>query len=71
MSTRESVSSIQSTGTSWMRQAVIAQHEQLGVEEPAGVLGERQQRCAVAPDRLNPHCASVNSAPSEVRSSTL
>ena len=52
MSTRESGSSTQSTGTSWMRRPrALGEHEQLGVEEPAVVADVGEQ----APGRGRRH----------------
>ena len=59
-------SSTQSTGTSWMRRpAAFGEHQQLGVEEPSGVLDVGQQLWATsALMALNPHWASLNRAAS-------
>ena len=75
MSTRLSGSSTQSTGTSWMRRpGALGEHQQLGVEEPAAVLDQRQQRLRPRSARiaLKPHWASEKRAPQRsVRRSRL
>ena len=65
MSTRESGSSTQSTGTSWMRRpARSATSSSSGIKEPFVVADQRQQLCGpVGPDGLKPHWASVKLAP--------
>ena len=50
----------------------LGDHQQLGVEEPPGVLHQRQQPLGdVAPDALKPHCASENPTARVPRSRAL
>ena len=73
MSTRESVSSIQSTGTSWMRRPARSPSTSSSVSknQPVSSVSGSSARAWSRRIALKPHCASVNSAPSEARSSRL
>ena len=73
MSTRESASSIQSTGTSWIRSPARSASTSSSVSKNHDVSATRgsSSRAASARIALNPHCASENPTPSVVRSSRL
>ncbi len=73
MSTRESASSIQSTGTSWMRSPARSASTSNSVSKnhPVSSVSGSSARAWSRRMALNPHWASLNSAPSEARSSRL
>jgi hypothetical protein len=73
MSTRESVSSVQSTGTSWMRSPARSARISSSVSKNQPLSATRGSSCRAWQARiaLNPHWASVNRALSVTRSSRL
>ena len=71
--TRESGSSIQSTGTSWMRSPARSASTSSSVSknQPVSVVSGSSARATSARIALNPHCASENRVPSVACSSRL
>ena len=73
MLTRESASSIQSTGTSWMRSPARSASTSSSVSKNQPLSSTSGSNCLAWSARiaLNPHCASEKSAPSVVLKSRL
>ncbi len=71
--TRESVSSIQSTGTSWMRSPARSARTSSSVSknQPASAVSGSNTRAVSARMALKPHCASENLVPSVACSNRL
>ena len=71
--TRESGSSIQSTGTSWIRSPARSASTSSSVSknQPVSVVSGSRTRAASARMALNPHCASEKRVPSDACSSRL
>jgi hypothetical protein len=71
--TRESGSSIQFTGTSWMRSPARSASTRSSVSknQPVSVVSGSSARAASARIALNPHCASENPVPRLACSSRL
>ena len=71
--TRESLSSIQSTGTSWIRNPArsASTSNSVSKNQPVSRVSGSSTRAASARIALNPHCASENPVPSAACSSRL